>query len=201
MLFILQKIRNQLPVPRLSFMLFNNMNIFVTNSDPVVAARELCDQHCRSKMMIESAIMLQNCFTNEQLEHESCPRTKTGKVRKSGKGYSKHQCTLWVKESRENFLWLVNHALEMFNERNYRWVGSPEHFTKQFILWCLDNKNITQHKSNNLTSFTTAIGIDSTCRQIPGFDSLPVTEQYQRYIVHDKPFATWTKRNKPGWFN
>jgi len=78
------------------------VNIFVTNKDPVIAAQELCDKHVRSKMQIESAIMLQNCFTNEQLQDLKCPRTKTGKARKAGKGYAKHQCTLWAMESRAN---------------------------------------------------------------------------------------------------
>jgi hypothetical protein len=176
------------------------MNIFVTNTDPVIAAQELCDQHCRSKMMIESAIMLQNCFTNEQLNHENCPRTKTGKPRKSGKGYSKHQCTVWVKEARENFLWLVEHALEMFNERDYRWPGSQAHFTKQFILWCKDNSKYTCHVTDEQTQFTTAISTDSKCRLIPGFDMLSIPEQYQAYIKHDKPFVTWTTRSKPNWY-
>jgi len=44
------------------------MNIFVTNEDPIIAARELCDKHVRSKMQIESAIRLKNCFTNNQLQ-------------------------------------------------------------------------------------------------------------------------------------
>lgn len=176
------------------------MNIFVTSEDPIQSARELCDKHVRSKMQIESAIMLQNAFTNEQLADTGCPRTKTGKPRKAGKGYSKHQCTVWVKESRENFLWLVEHALEMFNERNFRWPESNEHFTKEFILWCKDNKDKTIHTQNKLTPFAIAISADSKCRNISNFDSLPVTEQYRQYIIHDKPFASWTKRNKPYWY-
>ncbi len=68
------------------------MNIFVTNDDPVLAARDLCDQHVRSKMQIEGAIMLAHAFPQELLDHPSTPRTQSGKPRKSGKGYAKHQC-------------------------------------------------------------------------------------------------------------
>lgn len=176
------------------------MNIFVTDVDPIVSAQELCDKHVRSKMQIESAIMLQNAFSNELLGSSDCPRTKTGKVRKAGKGYSKHQCTVWVKESRANFEWLVEHALEMFNERNYRWPESNEHFTKEFILWCKDNIDKTLHTNNKLTPFTVAISQDSECRKIKDFDKLSVVEQYRHYIILDKPFAAWTKRNKPNWY-
>lgn len=180
---------------------YSNMNIFVTDNDPIVSARELCDQHCRSKMMIESAIMLQNCFTNEQLSDPSCPRTKTGKIRKAGKGYARHQCTLWVKESRENYMWLVKHALEMFNERRHRWPGSADHFTETFINWCKENKDKTTHTSNMQTTFTVAISPDSNCRTaVKGFGNLSVIEQYRSYIKHDKSFATWTTRPKPNWY-
>lgn len=174
------------------------MNIFVTNADPIVAARELCDKHVRAKMQIEGAIMLANSFTQEQLNH--APRSKCGNVRKTGKGYSKHQCTLWSKESRGNFMWLLEHTLEMFRERTYRWPGSNEHFTLGFIEWCKQNKDKTIHTTNASTPFVTAISPDSNCRKIKGFDSLSVEEQYKLYIKHDKPFATWTVRNKPSWY-
>jgi|688.fasta_scaffold464537_2 hypothetical protein len=176
------------------------MNIFVTSTDPILAAQELCDKHVRSKMQIESAIMLQNCFTNEQLQNSQCPRTKSGKPRKAGKGYAKHQCTLWTMESRENFIWLVEHTLEMFKERDYRWPESASHFTKEFIEWCKQNKDKTIHTQNKQTPFVVAIKQDTNCRKVKDFDKLSVVEQYHQYIIHDKPFATWTKRNKPAWY-
>lgn len=175
------------------------MNIFVTDTDPIVAAQNLCDKHVRSKMQIEGAIMLSNAFTQEMLNN--APRTKTGNVRKTGKGYSKHQCTVWVKESRDNFMWLVEHTLEMFTERMYRWPQSVEHFTKEFIEWCKDNKDNTIHKLNTLTPFVTAINDSSTCCNVDNFRSLPVVEQYRLYIKHDKPFAIWTNRQTPCWYN
>ena len=82
-------------------------------------------------MQIESAIMLQHCFDNKVLE--DAPKTKAGKFRKAGKGYANHPCSIWVRESKANFEWLVEHALEMFEERMYRWPSSVENFTKNFI--------------------------------------------------------------------
>ena len=38
------------------------MNIFCTDNDPDIAAFDLCDQHVRSKMQIEGAIMLAHAF-------------------------------------------------------------------------------------------------------------------------------------------
>lgn len=176
------------------------MNIFVTNDDPIIAAQDLCDKHVRSKMQIESAIMLAHAFNQDTLNDISTPRTKSGKPRKSGKGYYNHQCSVWVRESRSNFMWLVNHALEMFRERQYRWPQSTEHFTHSFIQWCKNNVHNTIIPDKGLTPFAVAINEECECRKTVGFNNLPVVEQYREYIRKDKPFVSWTRRNKPIWF-
>ena len=176
------------------------MNIFVTNDDPVLAARDLCDQHVRSKMQIEGAIMLAHAFSQDLLNHPSTPRTQSGKPRKSGKGYANHQCSIWARESKANFEWLADHTLEMFDERMYRWPGSNEHFTKTFITWCKQNIHNTNIEQTTLTPYAVAINADSNCRKIAGFNQLSVVEQYRLFIIHDKEFATWTERPKPDWY-
>ena len=177
------------------------MNIFVTNDDPVLAARDLCDQHVRAKMQVEGSIMLAHAFTQDTLNHPSTPKTKTGKNRKSGKGYSKHQCSIWARETKSNFEWLVNHTLEMFTERMYRWPDSKEHFTKTFIEWCGKNVHNIITTEIPLTPYAVAIGIDCNCRKLPNFNELSVIEQYRAYIIHDKEFATWTVRQSPSWYH
>ena len=177
------------------------MNIFVTDDDPVIAARELCDQHVRSKMQIEGAIMLAHAFDQEVLNHPDTPRSKSGNPRKSGRGYYNHQCSIWARESKDNFKWLVDHTLEMFDERLYRWPGSNEHFTKTFIEWCGNNIDNTNISKTSLTPYAVAISDDCDCRkQYADFDSLPTIEQYRSYIKYDKPFATWTQRSQPDWY-
>jgi len=177
------------------------MNIFVTDDDPIVAARNLCDQHVRSKMQIEGAIMLAHAFDQEVLNHPDTPRTSTGKPRKSGKGYAKHQCSKWARESKDNFEWLVDHTLEMFTERMHRWPESKEHYTKTFIQWCKDNIDKTSIDKISQTPYVVAISEVSECRKVvKDFNKLPVIEQYKHYIKIDKTFATWTKRNKPDWY-
>lgn len=56
------------------------MNIFVTDSNPTQAARNLCEKHIGGKMLVESAQMLANCFSLDDLVN--APKTKTGNVRK-----------------------------------------------------------------------------------------------------------------------
>lgn len=174
------------------------MNIFATNVCPIISAQELCDQHVRAKMPVESAILLQHCFDNFTLQ--SAPKTKKDEFRKSGKGYFNHPSAVWVRESKENFKWLVEHSLEMFTERDFRWPNSPKHFTKDFIEWC--EENVDKAKSftkQGLTPFSVAINENSKCRDISNFANLFTTKKYQLYIRYDKNFATWTKRQKPSW--
>jgi hypothetical protein len=177
------------------------MNIFITNEDPVLAARDLCDKHVRSKMQIEGAIMLAHAFPQEVLDHPSTPKTKSGRSRRSGKGYFKHQCSIWARESKENFKWLVDHTLEQFSERMFRWPSSAEHFTKDFIVWCSKNLHNTTIEKDSLTPFAVAIGSDCNCRKvISNFDDLDTVEKYRSYIIYDKDFAVWTKRESPTWY-
>ena len=53
----------------------NDMNIFVTDKDPVVAAQNLCDKHI-NKMIVESAQMLANAFSLERQAESDCPRSQ-----------------------------------------------------------------------------------------------------------------------------
>lgn len=177
------------------------MNIFVTDDDPIQSARNLCDKHVRSKMQIEGAIMLAHAFPQEVLDHPSTPKTKSGNSRKSGKGYFNHQCSVWARESKDNFIWLVEHTLEQFNERMYRWPNSKEHFTKDFILWCSDNVHNTTIQKTSQTPYAVAIGSDCVCRKnIVNFDELSIIDQYRSYIIFDKSFATWSSRPSPTWY-
>ena len=176
------------------------MNIFVTDNDPIKAAHNLCDQHVRSKMQIEGAIMLAHAFPQEVLDHPSTPRTSTGKPRRRGKGYFNHQCSIWARETKDNFKWLVDHTLEMFTERMYRWPESNEHFTKTFIEWCGKNIHNTIMSKTGLTSYAVAISDDCDCRRVKDFDNLSTIDKYREYIRHDKDFATWTLRWRPTWY-
>ena len=176
------------------------MNIFCTDDDPIQAASDLCDQHVRSKMQIEGAIMLAHAFPQEVLNHKDCPRTKKGTPRKSGKGYFNHQCSIWARESKDNFMWLVFHTLRMFRERDYRWPGSKPHHTKEFIEWCGKNVHNTTIVDRKRTPFAVAISDVCECRKTPNFNNLSTIEQYREYIRKDKPFATWTNRKKPTWY-
>ena len=167
------------------------MNIFCIDKDPIQSAKWLCDQHC-NKMVLESAQMVANCFSEEVLE--SAPKTKKGTTRKYS--YWKHPCSIWARETLGNLDWLLRHSLAMEVERLDR--GFNPHFSVEFLEWALDNIERSVCPEGELTEFAIAISEDMKCRKVTGFDTLHRVVQYQLYYRYDKRFATW-KRNKPAW--
>ena len=170
------------------------MNLFVLDQDPKIAARYNCDKHI-SKLILEIAQMGANCFTQEQLQH--APPTQKGTPRKHS--YYNHPVSIWMRKSKANFEWALEHAFELENERMYRGYTSP-HFSISFLQWCATNIVESCVGDAGLTPFAIAIAPDKNCRKISGFESLDTVEKYRLYYKHDKPFAKWTRREKPEWF-
>ena len=88
------------------------MNIFCIDKDPIQSAKWLCDQHC-NKMVLESAQMVANCFTLETLA-ELAPKTQKGTARKHS--YYNHPCSIWTRESYENYMWHLELMKNLLNE-------------------------------------------------------------------------------------
>lgn len=167
------------------------MNIFCIDTCPIQSARWLCDQHC-NKMVLESAQMLANCFNSETLA--DAPKAKSGNVRKHS--YYNHPCSIWVRKTKENMIWLILHALEMEEERLRR--GFNPHFSVSFIEWCAENVARSLVPDGDQTDFAIAISEEKDCRKHPDFYSLDTVGKYRLYYSFDKKFAKWTQ-NKPNW--
>lgn len=172
------------------------MNIFVLDNDPMVAAQLMCDIHT-NKMIVESAQMLANCFTPESLVN--APRSQKGNVRKHS--YFNHPCSIWARETYNNYQWLVDHAYGLIQERKYRNPDARPHFTEEFITWCDCNipDNLDSDK-DELTPFAIAISDDSKCMHHNNFYTASTVRKYQMYYKYDKKeFAKWTRRDKPSF--
>lgn len=171
------------------------MNIFTTSDCPIQAAHWLCNKHV-TKMGLESCQLLANCFTKEQLSHPDCPRNKRGEIR--GHFNPKHPSCIFTTYSKANMRWVIDHAQAIFQE-HYERYPLKRHFAHDFLDWVIQNINISSVPDGPLTEFTVAIREDKNCRKVPGFNSLPVIEQYRLYIIYDKPFAVWPNGKCPYW--
>ncbi len=164
------------------------MNIFYTNTDPVVAAQELPDRHI-VKMPIEAVQMLVSaCVRNNQQPNVI---TKAGTIHKGG--YHRHPCTVWAGDSQENALWLWQWGWALCEEYTKRY--GKVHFAQGQLVTLAD----TVHHNLPATGFTSpAQAMPDECK-----DPDPVVA-YQNCIRHKlttKPGVfVWNKGTpQPEW--
>jgi hypothetical protein len=154
------------------------MNIFYINTDPVVAARELADDHIR-KMQIESAQM---CSTAHWMTNSSAPYKKA---------HMNHPSTKWTRESIQHYRWLVKHGLEICDEFEKRY--GKVHATKAVLQWLEQNEpNLPDN------------GFVSPPQCMPDeFKDQNALVAYKNFYINDKVKVkglNWNKlNNKPEW--
>jgi len=85
------------------------MNRFILSTDPVEAAVLQCDKHI-VKMPLEEAQMLSSAH-NELDGGQVAYKT----------AHKNHPCTVWVRETRSNYLWAVAH-----------WKALGEEYTRRY---------------------------------------------------------------------
>lgn len=165
------------------------MNIFFLDRDPLVAANDL-DNTRVPKMIVESAQMLANCFSNNALSAQHCPRTQKGNVRKHS--YYNHPCSKWVRASQDHFVWLILHASELCKVKEDRWPEKGSHFTKDFILWCYDNIQFAQFEGEGW--------VDPPQCMPDKYKGDDTVQAYRRYYIGEKlEGSKWTNSIIPPW--
>lgn len=95
------------------------MNIFFLDSDPIVAATYLCDQHA-NKMIVES---LQLLFTTARQTMSEAGLQYVDNNNYLKATHLNHGCRLWLTESSDNIYWLLkytNKLLSLFESRTQK---------------------------------------------------------------------------------
>ena len=153
------------------------MNIFFLDFDTKKCAEYHCDKHV-VKMILETAQLL--CSTHWVIGSEAPYKLS----------HKNHQCSIWVRESLSNYLYLCDLGLELCKEYTYRY--GKRHKSQDVIEWCLTNKpNISD------TEFT------EPPKAMPDeYKVNNVVESYRNYYIGaKKDFAKWKNRNIPEWFS
>lgn len=102
------------------------MNIFFLSRSPKDAAKLHCDKHV-VKMIIETAQMLYSAHWT--LNPEGLLPTAYKLAHKN------NPCSIWVRTSLTNYLWLASLGRWLCNEYNYRYGADKLHKTEQHIAW------------------------------------------------------------------
>tara|TARA_R110000824_G_scaffold131664_5_gene293888 strand:+ start:847 stop:1332 length:486 start_codon:yes stop_codon:yes gene_type:complete len=161
------------------------MNIFYVNENPTDAAICLPDKLV-VKMPLESAQMLSTAH-----------RVLDGDERADSLGLYKtamknHPCTIWVRETSDNYMWLYEHFYALCSEYTTRYGREHLSFTKL-------NANLSKLPLNILIHHKTvmpqAMPDEYKCQD-------PI-KAYRDYMVNEKHYAKWNKipERQPTWWS
>ena len=149
------------------------MNIFVVDKDPVVSAKQLCDQHV-VKMPLENCQMLSAVFEDDYCGHPNA--------------VFKHPCTLWLKKSKQNIWWLLSHHVALLAEYTFRY--GKEHKFADSPLYFAAKASLSDIPDAGLTQFANAT---------PYKEMSPIHAYRHFYRMDKSKFARWKYTEMPPW--
>ena len=154
------------------------MNIFLLDYDVKKCAEYHCNKHI-TKMCVEYAQLL--CGVHWVAESQYLIPYKLS--------HKNHPCSIWVRKSLSNYLYLCELGLELCKEYTYRY--GKRHKSQDVVEWCLIHKpNIPD------------IGFTEPAMAMPDeYKVKSVVESYRNYYMGAKSdLAVWKNREKPFWF-
>jgi len=184
------------------------MNIFILDSNPQIAAEMHCDKHV-PKMIIEHAQMMAAAYystlaisrkkeiVGREAEVASLfsgwPRRKKedGSEWYYAISHVNHPCTVWTRESIENFQWVLECTNFLCHEFKKRWKKT--HAIAAIVEWMYNNP--PNLPSKNSTPFAKAMPL---CYQ-----SDDAIESYRKYYAYKTSYmkVEWKKlKNTPHWW-
>lgn len=155
------------------------MNIFVLDWDVKKCAMYHNDKHV-VKMILETAQLLCGVHHMTESPTENVPYKLSHK---------NHPCSIWARESMDNYLWLCELGMELCAEYTFRY--GKRHKSQQVIEWCIDNRpNIPEE------------GFTVPAKAMPDqYKVEDVVQSYRNYYLGEKKsFCNWKNRNTPSWF-
>ena len=111
------------------------MNIFFLDWDPEVCAQYHVDKHV-VKMILESCQLLYTCHWTMTMQTAPPPYISCAP---NGKGYKpthrNHPCNVWLRESLDNYLWLLRLAHALVDEYKFRYGEDKTHKCEAHLEW------------------------------------------------------------------
>jgi len=158
------------------------MNIFVLHKNPDTAAKMMLDKHV-VKMPTESMQMI--CAIMDFYGF----RTPMKSV------MFNHPCTIWARESADNFEWLLNHCYALCKEYTVRY--GKKHRVEVYMETYADEILQTKYEIKS----TKGVELTPFAQAMPDkYKNDDVVKAYRDYYMGEKwKFATW-KTNEPEWW-
>jgi len=153
------------------------MNIFYLDKSPEKCAQYHNDKHV-VKMILETAQLL--CGAHWCVGKEAPYKLS----------HKNHPCSIWVRSSLENYLWLCELGMELCKEYSYRY--GKRHKSQEIIEWCIINK---PHIPD--TPFQHPPQAMPPQYKVNG-NSVKAYRNY--YLGEKRGFSVWKNRKTPSWF-
>jgi hypothetical protein len=104
-----------------------------------------------------------------------------------------HPCSVWIRESKFNYEWLLAHAKALSQQYTLRY--GKRHKSGEVIQWAFDNAWKSAIPANRPTPFVQCMPEKYRVKNNP-------VQAYRDYYINEKKeFAEWNKGvEKPEWF-
>ena len=159
------------------------MNIFYFDECQVKSAQAQPDKML-VKMPLETAQML--CTAHRVLDGDDYADAN-GLYKEA---YKNHPCTIWARESWDNYQWLYKHFIALGDEYKHRYGREHASITKLKDALFFHPDNI---EDKGLTPLAQAMPDEYK-------DDNPI-KAYRNYVIHEKHYAQWNKnREQPTWW-
>ena len=160
------------------------MNIFYFYDCPIASAKAQPDKML-VKMPLETAQML--CTAHRELDGDEY----ADEVGLYKRAYWNHPCTVWARESYDNYRWLYKHFIALGNEYKYRYGREHGSITKLKDVLEPCPLNINEGEMS-----TVAQAMPDKYKRL--YDPI---QAYRDYCINEKHYAKWEKgRAKPNWW-
>lgn len=159
------------------------MNIFVLDTCPKLAAIYQPDKML-VKMVLETAQLLSTArrFIDGDEGNEHLYKST----------HINHPCSKWVRESLENYKWLLNHFFYLANEYRNRFNKQHKSYSKLFKT--LAFRPLKNTPNDERTPFAQAMPEQYR-------DPSDAVKAYRNYVIAEKSYAKWENgREKPDWW-
>lgn len=177
------------------------MNIFVLDEDPKISAQYHCDKHV-VKMILESAQLLSTAHRvldsnlSADKEYIIIDSNKQKQLYKAT--HINHPCSIWTRESKNNYIWLYSLFTSLLEEYNirYGYKKGKEHSCSRLS----DILSLPPEKILDIEKTPWKLAMPNHCKVLMDNKFVGAVKSYRKYYALEKSqLLKYTNREKPSW--
>lgn len=162
------------------------MNLFILDKMPGIAAQFNNDSHVR-KIILESVEMMGYTYDDGDFKPWLW-------LHKKGR-HLNHPMSIWVRSSRANFDWTLQHAYALCDEFAFRFGKS--HKCREHLDWIAANLPLDNLQSSMQTDWPRCFG---QFKEVIEKSEDAIYDYRRYYMIAKRHLATWTRRGIPEWY-